>query len=122
MELHPLRSCLGVCKITHLLHCILPDVVQPFLPRFDALLHASICRRGLSDSAWCLATLPFHLGGLGLHDSVNAIVSAYLGYCDDVHSLSCTLLDLPSVVFPGELSLCSSWSYESNHSSTQHTF
>ena len=64
VELHSLRSCLGVCKITHLLHCVPPDVVQPFLPRFDALLHASldhICRRGLSDSAWCQVTLPFRL-------------------------------------------------------------
>ena len=77
MELHPLCSYLGVCKITHLLHCVPPDVVQPFLPRFDALLHASldcICRRGLSDSAWCQATISFSLGVLGLRDSVNTIV------------------------------------------------
>ena len=123
VELHLLRSCLGVCKITHLLRCIPPDVVRPFLPRFDTLLHASldcICRCGLSDSAWCQATLPFCLGGLSLRDSVSTNVPAYLGCCSDVHSLSCSLLDLHLVVFPGESSLRSSVICGSDYSSTQH--
>jgi len=97
VELHLLRSCAGVCKITHLLCCVPPDVVQPFLPRFDALLRSSlvrICRYGLSDSAWCQATFPFRLGSLGVRDSVNTIVPAYLGCCNDVCSLFCPLLDL----------------------------
>ena len=34
VELHLLHSCVGVCKITHLLRCVPPDVVQPFLPRY----------------------------------------------------------------------------------------
>ena len=125
VELHLLRSCLGVCKVTHLLRCVPPDVVQSFLPRFDALLRSSldrICRCGLSDNAWCQATLPFRLGGLGLRDSVSTIVAAYLGCCNDVRSLSCSLLDLSSVVFPGESSLRSSLSCGSDYSSTQHAF
>jgi len=40
VKLHLLRSCLGVYKIAYLLYCVPPDVVQPFLPRFDAFLHA----------------------------------------------------------------------------------
>ena len=47
---------------------------------------------------------------------------AYLDCCNDVHSLSCSLLDLPSVVFPCESSLHSSWSCGSDYSSIQHAF
>ena len=47
----------------------------------------------------------FRLGGLGVRDSANTIVPAYLGCCNDVRSLSCSLLDLSSVVFPSESSL-----------------
>ena len=121
VELHLLCSCLAVCKITRLLRCVTPDVVQPYLPRFDSLLRASldrICRCGLSDSAWCQATLPFRLGGLGLCDSVSTNVPAYLGCCNDVCSLSGSLLDLSFVVFPGESSLCSSMLCESDYSFT----
>ena len=91
------------CKITHLLCCVPPDVVQAFLPRYDTLLCASLDRICRSDSAWYQATLPFRLGGLSLWDSVNAIVPSYLGCCNDVWSLSCSLLDLPYVVFPMNL-------------------
>ena len=122
VELYLLHSCLGVCKITHLLRCVPPDVARP---RFDVLLHSSldrICRCGLSDSAWCQATIPFCLGGLGLCDSVNTIVPAYFGCCNDVHSLSCFLLGLSSIIFPGESSLRSSLTCGSDYSSTQHAF
>ena len=108
-----------------MLHCVPPDVVQKFLPRFDALLRASLDRIymcGLLDSAWYQATLPFCLGGLGLRDSENTIVPAYFGFCNDVCSFSCSLLDLSSVVFPSESSLHSSWSCGSDYSSTQHAF
>ena len=91
-----------------MLRCVPPDVVQSFLPKFDSLLHASldrICTCSLSDSAWWQATLPFRLGGLGLCDSVSTNVPAYLSCCNDVHSLSGSLLGLSSVVFPGESSL-----------------
>ena len=64
----------------------------------------------------------FLFGWLGLRDSVNTIVLAYLGCCNDVRSLSCALLDLSYIVFPGESSLHSSWSCGSDYSSTQHAF
>ena len=38
----------------------------------------------MSDSAWCQATLSFRLDGLGLCDSENTTVPAYLGCCNDV--------------------------------------
>ena len=70
---------------------------------------------GLSYSAWSQATLPFHLGGLGLRDSVGYNVSAYLGCCNDVRSLSCSLLDFLSVVIPGKFLLRSLMPYESDY-------
>jgi len=47
---------------------------------------------------------------------VNTIVPAYLGCCNDVCLLSCSFLDLSSVVFPSESFLRSLWSCGSDYS------
>ena len=58
--------------------------------------------------------------GLGLCDSINTVVPAYLGCCNHVCSLSCSLSDVPSFVFSGESCLCFSISLGSDYSSTKH--
>ena len=94
IELHLLWSCLGVCKSLTCYVVPLKTICNIFF-WYDTILRASLDHLwcGLSDSVWYQATLLFRLGGLGLCDSVNTI-----GWCNDVSSLSCSLLNVPSIV------------------------
>ena len=73
VELHLLRSCLGVCKLNHLLRTIPPGCgVDSELLRFDDNLPvrhslSSICNASISDQSWpvasgYLALFPWWLG------------------------------------------------------------
>ena len=82
MELHLLGSCLGVCKLNHLLWTVSPDSILPQLRLFDSNLRRSlscICNTSISDQAWHQATLPLSLGGLGLHEASCVSPAAFLG-------------------------------------------
>ena len=79
VELHLLRSCLGVCKLNHLLRTIPPGSVDSELQRFDDNLRrslSSICNASISDQSWLQATLPSSFGGLGLRGALHASLAA----------------------------------------------
>ena len=95
VELHLLRSCLGVCKLNHLLRTIPPGCVDSELLRFDDNLRhslSSICNASISDQSWLQATLPCSLGGLGLRGAHRASSAAFLGCCISSFALCSQLL------------------------------
>ena len=95
VELHLLRSCLGVCKLNHLLHTVSPDSILPQLQLFDSNLRHSlscICNSSVSDQAWHQATLPLSLGGLGLCEASCVSPAAFLGSCVGSQELCYQLL------------------------------
>ena len=95
VELHLLRSCLGVCKLNHLLRTIPPGCVDSELLRFDDNLRhslSSICNASISDQSWLQATLPCSLGGLGLRGAYRASSAAFLGCCISSFALCSQLL------------------------------
>ena len=109
VELHLLRSCLGSCKIIHLLRTVPFCILHSFLEQFDSNLKSClscIIQCSLPNDSWCQATLPFRLGGLGLHSSFSsaAAAAAFLGSCNSVHLLASHLLsqDFHDLVFPNE--------------------
>ena len=65
VELHSLRSCLGSCKIIHLLRTVPFCILHSFLEQFDSNLKSCLSRIiqcSLPNDSWCQATLPFRLG------------------------------------------------------------
>ena len=80
VELHLLRSCLGVCKLNHLLRTISPNCVISQLERFDYNLRSAlgrICKSSISDLSWLQATLPCSMGGLGLREATSTSSAAF---------------------------------------------
>ena len=68
VELHLLRSCLGVCKVNYLLRTIPPATIMSQLQLFDRYLYdalSRICNASISAHAWRQATLPLSLGEFG---------------------------------------------------------
>jgi len=63
-----------------------------------------ILQCSLPNDSWCQASLPFHLGGLGLRSSLYTVAAAFLGSCNSVHLLASQLLseDFHDLVFPDE--------------------
>ena len=62
VELPLFRSCMSVCKITHILCCVLYSSLGCFPSLFDDKLCACLSRVmhcSISDDAWLQATLPF---------------------------------------------------------------
>ena len=130
VELHLLRSCLGVCKLNHLLRMISPDSILPQLWLFDSNLCHSlscICNSSVSDQAWHQALC---LGSLGLHKASCVSPAAFLGSCvgsqELCHQLLASFHD-SAVSFPaipgGELAttcLSSLLSGVTLHQSTTH--
>ena len=95
VELHLLHSCLGVCKLNHLLRTIPPGCVDSELLRFDDNLRhslSSICNASIFDQSWLQATLPCSLGGLGLRGAHRASSAAFLGCCISSFALCSQLL------------------------------
>ena len=82
VELHLLRSCLSVCKVTHLLRCVPSSSLGSFPSRF--VLRLRECPRkilccGISDSSWTQTTLLLRLGGLGVRESECSAAPAFVG-------------------------------------------
>ena len=107
VELHLLRSCLSVCKVTHLLRCVPSSSLGSFPSHFDLRLRECLsrilcCR--ISDSSWTQATLPFRLGGLGLRESERSAAPAFVESCNSSHILVSCLVETFDVFmpFPGE--------------------
>ena len=95
VELLLLCSCLGVCKLNHLLRTIPPGSMDSELLRFDDNLRrslSSICNASISDQSWLQATLPCSLGGLGLREASQASPAAFLGCCVSSFALCSQLL------------------------------
>ena len=107
-ELHLLRSCLGTCKISHLLRTIPPGSVDEHLRCFDDGLRftlSRVLRCPIPEAAWLQAILPLRLGSLGLRESVRTAPAAFLASCHSIHSLVAQLLHMDTnLVFhlPGE--------------------
>jgi len=107
VELHLLRSCLSVCKVTHILRCVPASSLGSFPSRFDFRLRECLSRIlccSVCDGAWWQATLPFRLGGLGLRDSERSANPAFLGSCNFTRSLVARLVGSSdaSMSLPGE--------------------
>ena len=106
VELHLLRSCLGVCKVNHFLRTVPPNSILPQLQLFDSNLRYSlsrVCNASVSDQAWRQATLPLSLGGLGLRKASCVSPAAFLGSCVGSQGLCARLLALfhdSTVTFP----------------------
>jgi len=58
----------------------------------------------LSDPSWCQASLPFHLGGLGLRESTQSAAAAFVGSCNSIRDLASRLFLISSdqLHFPDE--------------------
>jgi len=82
VELHLLHSCLGSCKIIHLLpFSILHSILKEFGYHLKGCL-SCILQCSLPGKSWCQAPLPFRLVGLGLHSSSFSAATAFLGSCN----------------------------------------
>ena len=95
VELHLLRSCLGVCKLNYLLRTISPNCVISQLECFDYNLRSAlgrICKFSISDLSWLQATLPCSMGGLGLCEATSTSSAACLGSCFSSQELCYHLL------------------------------
>ena len=94
VEMHLLRSCLGVCRINHLLRSVPKDNILNQLYRFDDALRSSLGRvihSTIPDTSWQQASLPFRLGGLGVKSAVHSADAAYVASCN------ATRLSLPAI-------------------------
>ena len=109
VELQLLRSCLGMCKLNHLLRTTPFGEADCQLQRFDTGLRHSlqlITRSSISDSSWIQATLPARLGGLGLREASCSAAAAFLGSCNSSRELIAQLLSTTyfaqAIAIPGE--------------------
>ena len=103
VELHLLRSCLSVCKVTHLLRCVPSSSLGSFPSHFYLRLRECLSRIlccGISDSSWTQATLPFRLGGLGLRESERSAAPAFVGSCNSARILVSLLVETFDVFMP----------------------
>ena len=110
VELHLLRSCLSVCKVTHLLRCVPSSSLGSFPSHFDLRLRECLSRIlccGISDSSWTQATLPFRLGGLGLRESERSAAPAFMGSCNSACILVSRLVETFDVFMPFPREDCS---------------
>lgn len=97
IELHLLRSCLGCCKITHLLRTgtVPLDLIQDQVILFDQSLRhtlSTILHCSINDQSWAQASLPFRLGGLGIRRALDSASAAYLSSTFHSKILACSSL------------------------------
>ena len=93
VELHLLRSCLSVFKVTHILCCVRTSSLGSFPSCFDFRLRECLSRImccNVSDGACHIA---FQVGGLGLHESERSANPAFLGSCNFTRILVARLVD-----------------------------
>ena len=95
IEFHLLCSCLSLPKINHLLRTVPPGKATQKRYLFDQCLRHSLeilSRSSLSDEAWCQASLPITLGGLGLREAQSVSPLAFIGNCNSSRDLVKRLL------------------------------
>ena len=100
-----LCSCLSSCKMIHLLRTVPPDKAIDQLCDFDMNQHhtlEAIVQCSIPDSSWQQATLPVHLGGLGLREAKRCLAAAYLGSCNSIQNLASCLLPSASASSPDQ--------------------
>lgn len=114
VEMHLLRSCLGACKVNHLLRTVPKCNLTDQIHHFDKSLRSSLGRiihSTIPDASWEQASLPFRLGGLSIRKTMDSADAAYVASCNAARlSLPATLLiDHPLIgerepltVIPGE--------------------
>ena len=81
VELALLRHCLGVCKFVYHLRTTPPQLMPGAIDRIDGLLHkalTSILGAPPTPAAMQQASLPTHLGGLGITLASQIAAAAYL--------------------------------------------
>ena len=105
VELYLLRSCFSVCKISHFTLCVFSLGCFPSL--FDSNLCNCLSRImccSISDSAWFQATLPFCMGGLGLHGLQRSSHPYFLGSLNSARVLVSCLKETfdATLSMPGE--------------------
>ena len=83
VELHLLRSCLSVCKVTHLLCCVPSSSLGSFPSHFDLRLRVCL-------SSWTQATLPFECSA----------APAFVGSCNSASILVSRLVETFEVFMP----------------------
>ena len=110
VELHLLRSCLGICKLNHILRTVPNDTVCDQLSTFDKGLRSSlsdILQCSISDISWKQAMLPFCLSGLGFRQVSSSAAAAFIASTSTAKCLADFILPPtePSPhSFPGESS------------------
>ena len=95
VELHLLRSCLGLSKVMFLLRTLPPGSAPEAFKRFDAGLRRSLERitnSSLDDPAWQQASLPINMDGLGLREASAAVLPAFVGSRNSTRELALHLL------------------------------
>ena len=95
VELHLLRSCLGLCKLNHIIRTVPTNKITKELLRFDVNLRhclESLSRSSISNEVWSQATRPIRLGGLGLREASRSAPAAFLGSCNSSRDLTSRLL------------------------------
>ena len=110
VALHLLRSCLGVCKINHILRLMPFHLISTQLQDFDNSLRftlGELLQCSIPDNPWVQATLPFSCGGLGLRSSSRSALAAFVASCQDSKALANEMLPSLTVgqelIFFGEL-------------------
>ena len=81
---HCLRSCLGLCKINHILRTVHPNHTMSCFTEFDAGLRHSLeilIHSSLPNHAWQQVILPMCLGGLGFRQAKTTAPSAFISSC-----------------------------------------
>ena len=103
-ELLLLRSCAGVCKVTHALRTSPPNAIGDSISTFDESLRRSlekICQASINDSAWSQASLPIRDGGFGLMTAASSAAPAFVASCKEAYPFVKQLLEDPETTVPG---------------------
>ena len=91
-----LRSCAGVCKVTHLLRSVGPDIRAEALAEFDDVIMAALGRALASEVPplpRLQAGLPTSQAGLGLASAVELAAAAFVAARTEARPMACYLLE-----------------------------
>jgi len=91
-----LRSCAGVCKVTHLLRSVGPDIDAEALAEFDDVVMAALGRALASEVPplpRLQAGLPTSQAGLGLASAVELATAAFVAARTEARPMACYLLE-----------------------------